>query len=162
MNLKNLKEPFVIILIGPPLSGKTTWIRNNFPTTEVISRDEIVMEVHGSRDYDAAFSSVNQKEVDRVLTRRLVDASKNNINVIIDMTHMTSKRRKQNLDYFGDEYYKLGVIFPILDEIEYVRRNDKRIKEENKNLPMHIVKRMISSYQPVRQDVEGFNKIISL
>lgn len=161
MNLKHLKEPFVIILIGPPLSGKTTWIKNNFPDIDVISRDEIVMDVHGSRNYDLAFSNVNQKEVDRVLHQKLTDSSKNKINVIIDMTHMSSKRRKQNLDYFSDDYYKLAVIFPILSDDEYVKRNDKRIKEENKNLPMHIVKRMISQYQAIRQD-EGFDKVISL
>lgn len=161
MNLKNLKEPFVIILVGPPLSGKSTWIRTNFPDTTVISRDEILMEVYGSRDYDKAFANVDQKEVDRVLHQRLVDTNKNKDNVIIDMTHMTSKRRKHNLDYFSDEYYKLCVIFPLLSDEEYERRNQKRIKEENKNLPMHIVKRMISQYQPIRQD-EGFNKVISL
>ena len=161
MNLKHLKEPFVIILIGPPLSGKSTWIRNNFPTTDVISRDEIVMEVYGSRNYDDAFKNVNQKEVDRVLHKRLTEANKDKKNVIIDMTHMASKRRRQNLDYFSDDYYKLGVIFPILSEEEYERRNIKRMGEENKNLPMHIVKNMISSYQAVREE-EGFNKIISL
>jgi len=161
MNLKHLKEPFVIILIGPPLSGKSTWIRNNFPTTDVISRDEIVMEVYGSRNYDDAFKNVNQKQVDRVLHERLTEANKAKKNVIIDMTHMASKRRRQNLDYFSDDYYKLGVIFPILSEEEYTRRNNKRIEEENKNLPMHIVKNMISSYQAVREE-EGFNKIISL
>jgi len=161
MNLKNLKEPFVIILIGPPLSGKSTWIRNNFPTTDVISRDEIVMEVYGSRNYDDAFKNVNQKEVDRVLHKKLTEANRDKKNVIIDMTHMASKRRRQNLDYFSDDYYKLGVIFPILSEEEYTRRNTKRIEEENKNLPMHIVKNMISSYQPVREE-EGFNKVISL
>ncbi len=161
MNLKHLKEPFAIILIGPPLSGKSTWIRNNFPTTDVISRDEIVMEVYGSRNYDDAFKNVNQKQVDRVLHERLTEANKAKKNVIIDMTHMASKRRRQNLDYFSDDYYKLGVIFPILSEEEYTRRNNKRIEEENKNLPMHIVKNMISSYQAVREE-EGFNKIISL
>lgn len=161
MNLKNLKEPFVIILVGPPLSGKSTWIRTNFPDTTVISRDEILMEVYGSRDYDKAFANVDQKEVDRVLHQRLVDANKNKDNVIIDMTHMTSKRRKHNLDYFDNDYYKLCVIFPLLSDEEYERRNQKRMKEENKNLPMHIVKRMISQYQPIRQD-EGFNKVISL
>lgn len=161
MNLKNLKEPFVIILVGPPLSGKSTWIRNNFPDTSVISRDEILMEVYGSRDYDKAFSNVDQKEVDRVLHQRLVDANKSKENVIIDMTHMTSKRRKHNLDYFSDDYYKLCVIFPLLSDEEYERRNQKRMKEENKNLPMHVVKRMISQYQSIRQD-EGFDKVISL
>lgn len=161
MNLKTIKEPFVIILVGPPLSGKTTWIRNNFPTTEVISRDEIVMEVYGSRNYTEAFNNVDQKEVDRVLDSRLKEANQMKKNVIIDMTHMASKRRKQNLDYFSDDYYKLAVIFPILSDEEYIRRNKKRIEEENKDLPMHIVKRMISSYQPINPE-EGFNKVISL
>jgi predicted kinase len=161
MSIKNLKEPFVIILIGPPLSGKTTWIRENFPTTEVISRDEIVMEVYGSRNYTEAFKSVDQKEVDKVLNQRFLDANKEKKNVIVDMTHMASKRRKQNLNYFTDDYYKLGVIFPILTDDEYVKRNQKRIEEENKDLPMGIVKSMISSYQPITSD-EGFNKVISL
>jgi len=161
MSIKNLKEPFVIILIGPPLSGKTTWIRENFPTTEVISRDEIVMEVYGSRNYTEAFKSVDQKEVDKVLTQKFLDANKEKKNVIVDMTHMASKRRKQNLNYFTDDYYKLGVIFPILSDEEYEKRNQKRIEEENKDLPMKIVKSMISSYQPITPD-EGFNKVISL
>ena len=161
MSIKNLKEPFVIILIGPPLSGKSTWIRENFPTTEVISRDEIVMEVYGSRNYTEAFKSVDQKEVDKVLAQRFLDANKEKKNVIVDMTHMASKRRKQNLNYFTDDYYKLGVIFPILTDDEYVKRNQKRIEEENKDLPMGIVKSMISSYQPITSD-EGFKKVISL
>jgi predicted kinase len=161
MNLKYLKEPFVIILIGPPLSGKSTWIRENFPTTEVISRDETVMEVYGSRNYTEAFNNVDQKEVDRVLTQKFLDANAAKKNVIVDMTHMASKRRKQNLNYFSNDYYKLGVIFPILSDDEYVRRNQKRIEEENKDLPMGIVKSMISSYQPITPD-EGFNKVITL
>jgi predicted kinase len=161
MSIKNLKEPFVIILIGPPLSGKSTWIRENFPTTEVISRDETVMEVYGSRNYTEAFNNVDQKEVDKVLTQKFLDANVAKKNVIVDMTHMASKRRKQNLNYFSDDYYKLGVIFPILSDDEYVRRNQKRIEEENKDLPMRIVKSMISSYQPITPD-EGFNKVITL
>lgn len=163
MNLKNLKEPFVIILIGPPLSGKTTWIRNNFADREVelISRDQIVLDVYGSDNYDDAFNNVNQKEVDRVLHTKMIDANKNRKNVIVDMTHMGSKRRMQNLSYFDDDYYKLAVIFPILSDEEYGRRNDKRSGEENKTLPMHIIKRMISQYQPIRRE-EGFNKVISL
>ena len=161
MNLKHLKEPFVIILIGPPLSGKSTWIRENFPTTEVISRDETVMEVYGSRNYTEAFNNVDQKQVDKVLTQKFLDANSSKKNVIVDMTHMASKRRKQNLNYFSNDYYKLGVIFPILSDDEYEKRNQKRIEEENKDLPMRIVKSMISSYQPIATD-EGFNKVITL
>lgn len=161
MDLRNIKEPFVIILIGPPLSGKSTWIRENFPDTHVICRDEILMDVYGSRNYTEAFNKVNQKEVDKVLHQSLVDANKEKKNVIVDMTHMGSKRRKQNLNYFTKDYYKLGVIFPILSDEEYVRRNQKRIDEENKNIPMSVIKGMISTYQTISPQ-EGFNKVISL
>jgi hypothetical protein len=88
-------------------------------------------------------------------------ANKEKKNVIVDMTHMGSKRRKQNLKYFTKEYYKLGVIFPILSDEEYVRRNQKRIDEENKNIPMSVIKGMISTYQTIQPD-EDFNKVISL
>jgi predicted kinase len=143
------------------LSGKSTWIRENFPDTTVICRDEILMDVYGSRNYTEAFKNVNQKEVDKVLHQSLVDANKEKKNVIVDMTHMGSKRRKQNLKYFTKEYYKLGVIFPILSDEEYVRRNQKRIDEENKNIPMSVIKGMISTYQTIQPD-EDFNKVISL
>lgn len=157
----NLPEPFVILLIGPPLSGKTTWIRENFPTTDVISRDEIVMEVHGSRNYTEAFNSVDQKEVDRILRQRLLDYSSEKRSVIVDMTNMTTKRRKSSLNYFSDGYYKMAVVFTILSDEEYKTRNDKRILEENKDLPMYVIKNMISSYQPISTE-EGFDEVISL
>lgn len=161
MNLKNIKKPFVIILIGPPLSGKSTWIRNNFPDVEVISRDEILMEVYGSRNYTEAFNNVDQKEVDKVLESRFRRANQEKKNVIVDMTHMGSKRRKMNLNYFSDDYYKIGVIFPILSDEEYERRNQKRKEEENKDIPFHVIKRMISQYQHIRED-ENFDKVVSL
>ena len=162
---KNLKSPYILMLIGPPLSGKTFFYRKFLSeidnNVELISRDETVMEVYGSRNYTEAFNNVDQKEVDRVLTQKFLDANVAKKNVIVDMTHMASKRRKQNLNYFSNDYYKLGVIFPILSDDEYVRRNQKRIEEENKDLPMGIVKSMISSYQPITPD-EGFNKVITL
>ena len=74
---------------------------------------------------------------------------------------MGSKRRKMNLNYFTDDYYKVGVIFPILSDEEYQRRNLKRNQEENKDIPQSVIKSMISGYQPIRED-EGFDKVISL
>jgi predicted kinase len=156
---KKLPEPFVIMLIGPPLSGKSTWIKKNYSDIEVISRDEIVMEVYGSRDYTEAFKRVDQKRVNEVLKDKFESVVDRKVNVIVDMTNMTSKRRKHSLSYFTDDYYKLGVIFPILPDDEYIRRNEKRIKSENKDISIDIIKKMIISYQPISQD-EGFDKVI--
>jgi predicted kinase len=146
------------------MSGKDFWIKQNFDLNEIvmISRDQILLDVYGSDNYDEAFKNVNQKEVDRVLRSTIQKASKENKNVIINMTNMTRKRRMYNLDFFGDEYYKVAVIFPILDEAEYERRNLKRKEEEQKFIPTHVLKNMISSYQSVDKSSEGFDKIVSL
>jgi predicted kinase len=163
LHLKHIKEPWVMILIGPPLSGKTTWIKKDpqLSSAVLISRDQTLLDVYGSDNYDEAFKNVNQKEVDRVLMSSIRQASKEGKNVIIDMTHMTRKRRTYNLSFFGDEYNKIAIIFPILSDDEYERRNSKRAGEENKSIPIFVLRNMIKSYQTVEK-AEGFNKIISL
>ena len=163
MNIKNLKEPWVMILIGVPMSGKDFFINNtpNLGNPIVISRDQILLDVHGSDDYNLAFKSVNQKVVDENLRKSLIDAGNSTENVIVNMTHMTRKRRIQNLSYFPN-HNKIAVIFPILTEDEYKFRNLKRGSEENKTIPTHVLKNMISSYQTVDKNLEGFDKVISL
>lgn len=163
MNIKHLKEPYVLVLIGPPLSGKDHFIRQNFSDKDVvmISRDQILLDVYGSDNYDEAFKNVDQKKVDVELANQLRQASVDKKNVIINMTNMTSKRRSHNLSYFSDDYLKVAVIFPILEWDEYRRRNLKRQQEEKKSIPEQVIKNMISSYQPIREE-EGFDKVISL
>ena len=150
-----------MILIGPTLSGKSTYIRNNYPNTEVISRDEIVMEVFGSRDYNLAFKEVDQKEVDRVLATRLKEANDLKTSVIIDMTNMTVKRRMATLRNFDKDFSRLAVVFPILSDEEYTKRNIDRNSKENKWIPPFVIKSMIDSYQEPTLD-EGYDRIIIL
>lgn len=159
--MKNIKEPFVMMLIGPTLSGKSTYIRNNYPNTEVISRDEIVMEVFGSRDYNLAFKEVDQKEVDRVLSTRLKEANDLKTNVIIDMTNMVVKRRMATLRNFDKDFSRIAVVFPILSDEEYTKRNIDRNAKENKWIPPFVIKSMVDSYQEPTLE-EGYNRIIIL
>ncbi len=156
-----LKEPFVMLLVGPTLSGKSTWLRNNYPDVNVISRDEILMEVAGTRDYNKAFETVDQKLVDRVLAERLTESNSNKISTIVDMTNMTVKRRAQTLRYFDDSFNKVAVVFPILSDDEYQKRNIDRNSKENKWIPPTVIKSMIDSYQEPTYE-EGFNNIIFL
>jgi predicted kinase len=156
-----LKEPYLILLIGPTLSGKSTWIKNNYPNTDVISRDEILMDIAGTRDYNKAFEIVDQKLVDKVLAERLLDANFNKTSSIIDMTNMTIRRRAQTLRYFNDNFYKIAVVFPILSDEEYQMRNINRNAKENKWIPPSVIISMIDSYQyPTLEEV--FDNIISL
>jgi predicted kinase len=157
----NFSEPFVAILIGTPLSGKSTYVRDNFLGASVISRDEILMEVFGSRDYNLAFQSVDQKEVDRVLDFRLKELAASGKSVVIDMTNLTPRRRRHNLSYFSNNYHKVAIIFPQLSDEEYEVRNQKRSIEEGKTIPLKIIKEMMINYKPP-QAGEGFNQILYL
>ena len=92
MNLsffKNLKSPYVLILVGTPLAGKSffcnSFIKEINPDIDIISRDQILLDVHGSDDYNAAFSSVNQKEVDKKLISEFSRLSREGKNVIVDI-----------------------------------------------------------------------------
>ena len=158
--MKN-KEPFVMILIGPTLSGKSTYVKQNYSDTKVISRDEIVMEVFGSRDYNLAFKEVDHKEVDRVLSLRLKQANSLKENVIIDMTNMVIKRRLSTLNNFDKNFSRIAVVFPILSEEEYNKRNEIRNINENKWIPPFVIKSMIDSYQAPSEE-EKYDSIIFL
>ena len=155
--------PWVILLIGPPLSGKTTFIRRHFGELDydLISRDQIVMDLHGSSDYNSAFKSVNQREADKILSNNFMESASSKRNVIVDMTNMTRRRREQSLSYFNKDYYKIALIFPVLSKDEYIERDKKRSEEEKKTIPMSVVNSMISSYQTISKD-EGFHKVISI
>jgi predicted kinase len=155
------KSPFVIILSGIPMSGKSTWVKKNYPDVLTISRDELVMEVAGTRDYNLAFKTVDQKVVDKLLSKRITYAATQKVDVIIDMTNLSRKVRQKNLSYFSNDYYKISVVLPVLDSEEYKRRNEFRSINENKFIPPFVIKSMMESFVLPKED-EGFDKIILL
>lgn len=141
------------------MSGKSTWIRENYPDVLAISRDELVMEVAGTRDYNLAFKTVDQKAVDKLLVKRITDTATQKVDVIIDMTNVSIKVRAKNLSYFSDDYYKVAVVLPILDAAEYKRRNEFRSLNENKFIPPFVITNMMNSFAIPTED-EGFDEII--
>ena len=56
---------------------------------------------------------------------------------------------------------KIAVIFPIPEWSDLMKRNDKRKEEENKFIPLDVLKNMLSMYQPIRKE-EGFDKVVSI
>jgi len=154
-------DKWVILLIGTPLVGKSTFIKEEFFDMEysLLSRDETLLEVAGTDDYALAWETVLQKEVDRTLIDKFEKFSSDGKNCVVDMTNLSLKRRRKNLSYFDDTYYKVAVVFDFLSKKEYEFRNDKRSKEENKFIPFKVLENMIESYTPVSKD-EGFDLIV--
>ena len=144
--------------------GKSTalkeWVATFKGEVTVISRDAIVMELHDNDNYSQAINSVDQKEVNRKLNEAIEYANYNGENTIIDMTNLSSKKRRQTLAKF-DDYYKVAVIFPVPKMEELFERNKIRAEKENKFIRKEIIISMVNSFNPIN-DNEGINKIISL
>ena len=49
----------MIVLVGPPSVGKSTWIKSNFPDAYIISRDDIVdlVSINYGWTYDDMFAT---------------------------------------------------------------------------------------------------------
>lgn len=148
----------VYILIGPPLAGKSTFRNKHLPNAFVICRDDILMELSESDNYEEAFSSVDQKKVDEILRAKL-EQGKNEELVVVDMTHMSPKRRKYNLSFFPD-HKRVAVVFDFPSEEEFAKRNAKRFAEEKKSISLAIFRNMRDSYISVQSE-EGFHKVVS-
>lgn len=153
----------LIVLVGPPLSGKDTYIKGiGYTNYDIISRDDIMMSLHGNDNYSEAFSKVDPKLVDKILNKKINESVNDKRNVIINMTNVSRKSRRRHLSKFpSNSYERIAVVFPILTIQEYENRNTKRGKELNKFIPMNVISNMINRMEEVTLE-EGFDKIIKL
>jgi predicted kinase len=154
-------NPELTLLVGPPLSGKDTFLKENFLGKEIISRDDILMSLSGENDYSKAFKTVDQKLVDKILRERINSAISQEKDVVINMTNLTKKGRRKFLQQFPESYLKVAVVFPKLEMETYFERNEKRLREENKFIPTSVIKDMVERWEEVTLD-EGINIIINL
>jgi predicted kinase len=154
-------KPKVILLVGPPLSGKDTYLKTqDYSDYVIISRDDILMSLHDTDDYSSAFNTVNQKEVDKILNQKIQDSINEKRNTIINMTNLTKKSRNRHLCKFNN-YNKIAIVFPKLSIDKYTERNERRQLEENKFIPIGVIQSMIENWEKTTLD-EGFNTIIKL
>ena len=151
-NILKTTDSNLVIMVAPPLSGKTTVIKEIADYVTVVSRDDIVMELGNGLNYSDSFKTVNQKEVDKLLLKRLLDLSKTNENVVIDMTNLSPKRRKGHISKFP-KHYKIACILDIPKIEVLYERNEKRYEEENKFIPKHIIDSMYKSIKyPTKEE----------
>lgn len=143
----------LIMMIGIPGSGKSTWVKNNKIDTDLwVSRDKIRFDkLKEGEDYFAHEDEVFEQFIEEIIWGLEMDKV-----VIADATHLNKTSRTKVLSKvarFADEIEAVVIDVPL--EVAF-SQNDKR---EGRAWVKHgIIRRMFFSME-MPEEAEGFNKI---
>lgn len=153
----------MIILIGPPASGKSTW-RAKFlaSATEewvIASTDDLVDAWAAERNltYNEAHPKAPWGEFNKTFKYAVKNALTAGKNVIIDRTSMSAKNRKDYFKYLPEGYEVEAVVF-VVPQPELERRMKERFEATGKSVPHVALLSMNKRYQAPTME-EGFTKI---
>ena len=155
-------QPEIIVLIGLPGSGKSTWTEKMLSQTDteyvIVSSDAEIEKLAAADNlsYDQAFDKYVGKATG-IMKQKFKDAVNKGKNIIWDQTNMNPKKRRGILNQVPDNYRKIAVAFEIDDE-ELQRRLDHRSRTTGKTIPDHVMKSMAKSYVPPSKQ-EGFDEV---
>lgn len=151
--------PEIIMLIGEPASGKSTW-RDSFQDEGhvVISSDDILDRLAAEENitYSEAFQ-LYAGRADKECKKQFSDAVNNGNSIIVDRTNMTQKGRAKFLSMVGEDYNRKAIVFRVPRDV-LIERARVRGEETGKVIAPWIIDRMTASY--VAPDDEEFDEII--
>lgn len=156
------RNPQIILLVGLPGSGKSTFT-NNYRLKKhgiIASTDDIIEEraKEMGLTYSQAFHKIDFKTVENEMKANIREAAKQGKNIIIDQTNMSTKSRASKMDLVPKSYDRYAIVF--WPEIDVVKaRLEKRAKETGKVIPQKVIDSMLANYVPP-SDREGFKSII--
>lgn len=119
----------LIILQGPPASGKTTWAREF--VHKIFSESYIIVSRDTIRHSLGEYNMKHEKEVSRIEHEQMREAMEKGINIIInDATNLNPKKIRK-LEALSDEYGYEVVFKTFIIPIEEAIRRDKNEDREH-------------------------------
>lgn len=144
----------IIMLIGLPGSGKSTWAKeyanHQGARYHILSSDAIRKELYGKEEIQGI-----PKEVFGLLYKKAEEFCEKGENIIIDATNLSSNKRKAFIKRFKHfNPFLQAVVFhtPVETCIE-------RDKERSRHVGEGIIIKMSKSWCPVKS-CEGWNSVI--
>ncbi|KAH6776051.1 hypothetical protein C2S52_013612 [Perilla frutescens var. hirtella] len=157
----DVSECEVIMMVGLPASGKSTWAEkwvNEHPEkryillgTNLVLGQMKVPSLLRKHNYNERFSCLMDRAT-KIFNALLSRASTIRRSFIIDQTNVFQSARKRKLKPFA--YYKkiAAVVFPTAEELK--SRAEKRFKEMGKEVPADAVNQMIANFTlPISKDM---------
>jgi predicted kinase len=151
-------EPHLLtVLVGPPCSGKSTYIAENLSKALVISRDNTLIKYGKEKfpdlnysDLFTTLSSSDHEDIDRLVMEQFMLATSNKQDIVIDLTNMSPKSRRKwsqgTKNIITKEYYKQAIVFYTGFE-ELYKRNTIRAAKEGKFIKEYIMTMMCKNYK---------------
>jgi predicted kinase len=155
--------PEVIVMVGVPGSGKSTWIEKFLASSpkeyEVVSSDAVLEKI--AREKGMTYAEIHDEYLGTAVyqaKQKLAEAIANHRNIIVDYTNVTKKKRRGVLQDIPGFYIKIAVVLNTPDK-EVERRLKKRAEQTGKHIPDEVYKDMCNRWEaPTR--TEGFDRII--
>ena len=137
-----LERPTMILMVGPPGSGKSSFTEHAGENYTVVSRDDIVMELGAKDSYNESWSACDQKLVDQTFTKRLNDAVISGNNIVVDKCHMSKKSRREAVAAAKSKGYNVKCIVMATSINILLNRNEHR----NKKIKPDVILAMMKSF----------------
>jgi F420-dependent oxidoreductase-like protein len=144
-----LAEGSLIVLVGPPASGKSTWAAANFPPHQVVSSDALRALV-GSGEHDQRASKDAFALLDDVIARRL----RRRLTTVVDTLGTDAPRRARWRAAAADAGVPCVAIVFDADPTVFRARNRAR----DRPVPARVLASMLEGWPAVRDGLadEGF------
>lgn len=139
----------IIVLVGPPNSGKSTWCTNFISMNKDyvrVSRDDFRRSFYDSWTVPNKIEDVITEIQDCAIESFI----KKGYNVVIDNTHCKFRYIDDIIKKYGQEH---DIIFKVFDLDSYtlMARNTYRSRMDGKFIPDNVMERMIDNFTQLKQ-----------